>query len=93
MVGFAAGSLLFIVANLVAAHLQSDCGLPAVLGLSSCADDIRRAGFPLVFWESGGFAFRNLFKPTAFIVDLAAGAGLSVACGLAAAFYMPERQR
>jgi hypothetical protein len=67
--------LLFIVINLLSAHLRSDCGLPAVLGMSGCADDIRRAGFPWVFWESGGFAFHEYWSWPAFIAD----AGLAVA--------------
>jgi hypothetical protein len=54
--GFSAGLVLFALANLPAAHLHSDCGLPALLGNSMCADDIARAGFPLIFFEEGGFA-------------------------------------
>jgi hypothetical protein len=41
--GFLIGLLIFLLANLLAAHLLSDCGLAAVFGRSGCADDISRA--------------------------------------------------
>ncbi|MGC1377238.1 MAG: hypothetical protein WA821_13495 [Anaerolineales bacterium] len=56
LTGFILTLLLFLAVNLLAAHLQSDCGLPAFFNLSGCADDIRRAGFPFLFYEEGGFA-------------------------------------
>jgi hypothetical protein len=58
---FLNGSLIglfsFILANLFAAHLLSDCGLPAILGMDSCADDIARAGFPLIFLKKADSHF------------------------------------
>lgn len=84
VVGFAAGLVLFLAANLLAAHLRSDCGLMAVLGRSGCADDIRRAGFPLLFWEAGGFDGRSYFEPAMLLLDLACGAVLSGMLGLIA---------
>src|SRR5688572_7249171 len=65
--------LLFVGVNLLVAHVRSDCGLPALLGSSGCADDIRRAGFPLQFWEEGGFAFRRVFSLPALLADIALG--------------------
>jgi len=82
--GAAAGVLLFLAANAVAAHLASDCGLGAVLGLARCADDIRRAGFPLIFWEQGGFAPRNLFSLAALLIDAGIGLAVSLGAGWAA---------
>lgn len=73
--------LLWLVINLISAHLRSDCGLPAVLGASNCADDIRRAGFPWVFWEEGGFAFRQYFSWGALFADLGLAVLTSVLAG------------
>ena len=81
MLGFTITLLLFIGATLLAAHLQSDCGLPGVLGISGCADDIRRVGFPLLVWESGGFDYRNNFNFAALLLDIAVGLGLSALVG------------
>ena len=84
ILGFLSGLILFLALNLLAAHLQSDCGLPAVLGFSACADDIRRAGFPFLFWEEGGFAYRSNFYPAMLIVDTAIALGGSVIAGFVA---------
>lgn len=81
LTGFILTLLLFLAANLLAAHLQSDCGLPAFFNLSGCADDIHRAGFPLQFYEEGGFAYRNNFDALACGLDLLIGLGLSLAGG------------
>ena len=64
VIGFILTLLLFLAVNLLAAHLQSDCGLPAFFNLSGCADDIRRAGFPLQFYEEGGFDGHSSFDFT-----------------------------
>src|SRR5512138_2026017 len=58
-IGFCIGLLVFIVVNLIAAHLASDCGLPAVFGRDACFDDFVRAGWPLQFYEEGGFIYRH----------------------------------
>ena len=79
--GFAAGLVIFILINALAAHLASDCGLFAVFGLDSCADDIARAGWPLQFYEEGGFAFRSHFDAFILFVNLAIGAGFSIIFG------------
>lgn len=71
---FVAGTLLtllaFALANLLVAHLLSDCGLLGALNLAGCADDIRRAGFPLLVFEEGGFSYRSSFSPGALLADL-----------------------
>ena len=82
--GSLAGLLVFLLANLLAAHLLSDCGLPAVFGRDSCADDIARAGFPYIFFEEGGFAFRSIFSVPYLLLDLFLGLGITVATGWAA---------
>lgn len=86
--GFTAALLLFLAINLLAAHLASDCGLPAVFGQDACADDITRAGWPLQFYEEGGFAYRNEFNPSSLFINLAAGIGVS---GIAGWLYSRQK--
>lgn len=86
--GFLIGLFFFFLANVIAAHLLSDCGLPAILGVDSCADDIARAGFPLAFFEQGGFAFRSVFIPTNLLIDGFIGLLFSAACGFTARWMM-----
>lgn len=82
--GFLIGLLVFILANILAAHLFSDCGLPAILGASPCADDIARAGFPLIFFEEGGFAYRSIFNLPYLLLDIFIGLDFAVMCGFIA---------
>lgn len=87
--GLIATMLLFLAVNLIVAHLQSDCGISAVIGLllpslRTCADDIVRLGFPFRFFEQGGFAFRSNFNSGALLVDVAIAVGASVIVGLIA---------
>jgi len=86
VIGFGIGLLIFITINLISAHLSSDCGLPAVFGRASpwhrppgqvCADDIVRAGWPLQFYEDGGFAYRHNFNSFFLLINL--GVGLAFA--------------
>jgi hypothetical protein len=90
VLGFTITLLLFIGITLLAAHLQSDCGLPGVLGIAGCADDIRRAGFPLLVWEAGGFDYRNNFNPIALIVDIGIGLGACVLVGFICQRYRAQ---
>jgi len=80
-IGFTFGLLLFIAINLTSAHLASDCGLMAVFGRDSCADDIARAGWPLRFYEQGGFDYRNEFQSGILILDLLIGILISSTIG------------
>jgi hypothetical protein len=82
--GFLVGLLIFILTNIIAAHLLSDCGLPAILGTDSCADDITRAGFPFIFFEEGGFAYRSIFNLPYLLFDIFIGLDLAVMCGFSA---------
>ena len=82
--GFLSGLLLMVLVNILAAHLLSDCGLPAILGTDRCADDIVRAGFPFVFFEQGGFVFRSIFQWTDLLLDVLFGIGLAVIGGFSA---------
>lgn len=84
LTGFLLALLLFLAANLLAAHVQSDCGLPAFFNMSNCADDIRRAGFPLRFYEEGGFAYRSDFEMGALVIDILSGLALGILGGLIA---------
>jgi hypothetical protein len=82
MIGFGIGLLIFIAINLLSAHLRSDCGLPAVFGRDMCADDIARAGWPLQFYEDGGFAYHHNFNAVFLVVNLGIGSVLAVFAGL-----------
>lgn len=80
-IGFVGGLLIFIAINLLAAHLSSDCGLAALIGTDACADDIARAGWPLQFYEEGGFAYRREFKWPTLLGNLAIGVGAALIAG------------
>lgn len=45
----------------------------AVFGRDSCADDIARAGWPLRFYEQGGFYYREEFQTRLLFLDLLIG--------------------
>lgn len=81
IIGFISGLLIFGAINLMAAHRASDCGLPAVFGRDACADDITRAGWPLQFYEEGGFAYRSEFSMTSLLINLGIGLGASLVTG------------
>ena len=91
--GFLIGLFIFILANILAAHLLSDCGLPAVLGMDFCADDIARAGFPLIFFEEGGFAFRSIFNLPYLLLDIFIGFDLAILCGFIARWLFNQRAK
>jgi len=80
-IGFRIGLLIFLAINLLAAHLASDCGLPAVFGRDGCADDIARAGWPLQFYEEGGFAYHRDFNLTFLQFNLATGLAFALLSG------------
>ena len=88
--GFLIGLLIFVLLNLLAAHLLSDCGLPAVFGLASCADDIARAGFPITFYEEGGFVYRSMLDPVRFFADAIIGLVFAAGCGF---FWRWQKKR
>jgi ABC-type antimicrobial peptide transport system permease subunit len=81
VIGFGIGLFSFIAINLVAAHLASDCGLPAVFGRDSCADDIARAGWPLQFYEDGGFAYHHVFNSLFLVLNIGIGLAFGVLSG------------
>lgn len=90
VIGFVSGLLIFGAINLLAAHLSSDCGLVAIFGRDAprhpttgavCADDITRAGWPLQFYEEGGFVYRRQFNTFFFLVNLWLGLGVSLLAG------------
>ena len=91
--GFLIGLLIFLIANLLAAHLLSDCGLPALLGMDSCADDISRAGFPIIFFEEGGFDFRRLFNLPYLLIDLFIGLDFAITSGFIAHWLNSRKPR
>ena len=71
--------LMFVLINLLAAHVMSDCGLPAVIGVDACADDMVRAGWPLKFYEVGGLAAQNSLEVGGLVADILLGALVSFA--------------
>jgi hypothetical protein len=73
IIGFTIGLVIFILINFVGAHLSSDCGLLAIFGRDPCADDIARAGWPLLFYEQGGFDERLVFNVAALWLDIGLG--------------------
>ena len=90
ILGFINGLLIFSAIKLLAAHLASDCGLPAVFGRDAprhlrpgqvCADDITRAGWPLQFYEEGGFAYRSEFSLSSLLINVGLGVGASAIAG------------
>ena len=91
--GLVIGLLLFALANLVAAHLLSDCGLPAVLGVDFCADDIARAGFPLIFFEEGGFDLRSIFNLPYLLLDIFIGIDFAITSGLIVHWWQGRKNR
>ena len=91
--GILIGLFIFILANLLAAHLLSDCGLPALLGRDTCADDIARAGFPLIFFEEGGFAFRSIFNLPYLFFDIFIGLDFAFLSGLVASWLFKRRAK
>jgi hypothetical protein len=91
--GLLIGLFIFILANILAAHLLSDCGLPAVLGMDSCADDIARAGFPLIFFEEGGFAFRSIFNLSYLFLDIFIGLSFTIICGFIGQRFFNQRTK
>jgi len=90
--GLILGLAAFGALNLLAAHLRSDCGLPALFGLGGCADDIQRAGFPFLFLERGGFIGLNNFSTSALLVDIGVALAGSAALGWAAARWGAGRK-
>jgi hypothetical protein len=60
---------------------------------TACADDIRRAGFPLLFWEEGGFSYRNNYDQPALLADLEIGLGCAVLTSLASNWRRIRRDR
>jgi hypothetical protein len=90
--GFLIGLFIFILVNILAAHLLSDCGLPAILGTDSCADDIVRAGFPLIFFEEGGFAFHSIFNLPYLLLDIFIGLDFATLCGFIARWNEKRNQ-
>lgn len=80
-IGFIIGLLLFLAINLLAAQLTSDCGLAAFSPGSACADGIIRLGWPLQFFESGGFMYQQNFSLLSLMIDLGIGLALAALLG------------
>lgn len=84
--GMISALLLFALLTIIVAHVRSDCGIVAVLerlriAQSACADDIIRVGFPIVFWEDGGFAYRSVFSASILLIDSSIALFVSIVAG------------
>ncbi|HEV3459258.1 MAG TPA: hypothetical protein VHG32_22105 [Thermoanaerobaculia bacterium] len=86
------GLLLFVALTALATHLRSDFGLRAAINPLRCFDCIRRIGFPLTFYEEGGYAYRKIFDGPAFAVDSAAALTIGVMGGLVAERFRKPRR-
>jgi hypothetical protein len=81
VIGFIGGLFLFVAINLLAAHLASDCGLATFSPSGGCADGIARLGWPLQFYESGGFMYQQSFNALYLLIDLGVGLLLATLLG------------
>lgn len=75
------GLSVFVLLNILASALFSDCGLPALFGLGACAGNQTRASFPFVFFEQGSFAFHSNFNLPLLILGLSVGIGFAAFTG------------
>ena len=66
--------LAFGVANVISYYVRTD--------MPGAADAIRRAGFPFLVWEEGGFAYRYHFSHAALWGDIALAVCASAAAGV-----------
>src|SRR6266566_5920136 len=73
--GFLLVLLAFGVANFISYYVRTD--------MPGAADAIRRAGFPFLVWEEGGFAYRNHFSQAALLGDIAVAVCLGSVAGVA----------
>jgi hypothetical protein len=89
--GAALGLLFFVALTVLATHLRSDGGLLAMIPFG-CFDCIRRIGFPLTFYEDGGFVYRKIANPPAFAVDSAVALTFGVMGGLLAERFRKPRR-
>jgi len=76
---FAIGFLLALfacgLANVISYYVRTDA--------PGAADAIRRAGFPFLVWEEGGFAYRYHFSHAALLGDIAVAVCLGSVAGVA----------
>jgi len=66
--------LAFGVANVVSYFVRTD--------MPGAADAIRRAGFPLLVWEEGGFAYRYSFSHAALWANIGVAVAVSAIAGV-----------
>lgn len=71
--GFATCIAFFLILNLLSYFLRSD-----MFGMPGGHDTIKRVGFPFLFYEEGGFAYRHYFGWEKLILDGAIGVLMSV---------------
>ena len=63
-----------------ARHIRTPCPRHLRPG-QVCADDITRAGWPLQFYEEGGFAYRSEFSLSSLLINVGLGVGASAIAG------------
>lgn len=89
--GFVIGITVFVIANIISAHVRSSVGIGAILGIIGADDDIRAVGFPLLFWKTGGFANHTYFSLQSLIINLMVAEVVSALLGLI--FYITFRSK
>lgn len=92
IIAFFGALLVFLAINLLAAHLMSDCWLPALLRLAACNDDIVRAGWPIEFYEEGGIAFHSFFSTALLTSDILTGVVAAALLALGS-LMLPKRTK
>lgn len=73
-IGFLSVLLVFAAANFVSYYVRTD--------MPGAADAIRRAGFPFLVWEDGGFVYRHHFSHWALWGNIAVAAFLGTVAGV-----------
>ena len=72
--GFLVVLLAFGVANVISYYVRTD--------MPGAADAIRRAGFPFLVWEEGGFVYRYHFSHVALLGNIAIAVCLGSVVGV-----------
>jgi hypothetical protein len=73
LAGFTTCLAFFLILNLLSYFLRSD-----MFGMLGWQDSIKRVGFPFLFFEEGGFAYRQHFDLAKLLLNASVGVLLSI---------------